>query len=346
MLVTEAFVEREIISDFLEIQIPTHISHLSRDFTEKIKERLRLEKLDHEQGGLKSSTLPPKLYENLSRRDIYRLYPEREPALRILKAVVCNVAEEYLIMAPFAITPEMCAGHMPGFPILPLAEAGRTLAQVGAILISYLIKNIENREGYFTPLVYKVGELISGQKGFLYPGDQVFLVAKARKLRGPLYSVEAHGYLKDEHIFSMPQIQYFVTEEPSFWEQQKNPQQTSRTNSVFLTYWFRVQASRAVEFQTWAATKGMSFWEKYEGILRYRTFRPSPVCMPNQKLAGNSASIHGVSQVEAKGIEAIEKVFATEEFCQVQEELLSFLEPGSLQYSVMNCAYDSWNLSQ
>ncbi len=341
MLATTIFAEKETISDFLEVQIPTRISHLSNAFQDKIKERLRLENLEDERGISKHNDITSKVYEKISRKEIYSLYPEREPALRILKAVVCNVAEEYLILAPFTVTSEMCAGHMPGFPILPLAEAGRTLAQVGAILISYLIKHVEQREGSFTPLVYKVGELISGQKGFLHPGDQVFLIAKARKLRGPLYTVEAHGYLREEHIFSMPQIQYFVTEEPSFWTQKENQEEDLKSNSIFLTYWFRIQAERVAEFQAWAATHGMSFWEKYDGIKRYRTFRPSPISIPHNELAGRPSLVHGVSQVEAKSIEAIHKVFAAEEFREIQEEFLSFLEPSSLQYAVMDCAYDS-----
>jgi 3-hydroxymyristoyl/3-hydroxydecanoyl-(acyl carrier protein) dehydratase len=343
MLATTIFAEKETIGKFLEVKIPTHISHLSSSFQDKVNERLKLENLDSESGIARNSYLKPKVYEKISHEEIHSLYPEREPALRISKAVVCNVAEEYLILAPFTVTSEMCAGHMPGFPILPLAEAGRTLAQVGAILISYLIKHIEQREGYFTPLVYKVGELISGQKGFLHPSDQVFLIAKARKLRGPLYTVEAHGYLGEEHIFSMPQIQYFVSEEPSFWMQKESPKEDLESNSIFLTYWFRIQAERIVEFQTWAATHGMNFWEKYDGIRRYRTFRPSPISIPNCDLAGKPSSVHGVSQVEAKSIEAIHKVFAVEEFRKIQEEFLSFVEPSSLQYAVMNCAYDSLN---
>ncbi|WP_404786216.1 hypothetical protein [Altericista sp. CCNU0014] len=342
MLATKIFVEKETISNFLGVQIPTHISHLSDTFQDKIRERLNLESLDGELELSANHNFSSKVYEKLNQKEIYNLYPEREPALRISKAVVCNVAGEHLILAPFTVTQEMCAGHMPGFPILPLAEAGRTLAQVGAILISYSIKHVERREGYFTPMVYKVGELISGQKGFLRPGNQVFLIAKARKLRGPLYTVEAHGYLGEEHIFSMPKIQYFATEEPCFWMQKDNSEEDLKSSSVFLTYWFKIRAERLVEFQTWATTHGMSFWEKYEGITRYRTFRPSAMPIPQNELAGTPASIHGVSQVEAKNIEAIRKVFASEEFQLIQEEFITFLEPSSLQYAVMDCAYDSF----
>jgi 3-hydroxymyristoyl/3-hydroxydecanoyl-(acyl carrier protein) dehydratase len=342
MLATTILAETETISDFLEVQVPTHISHLSNAFQDKIKEHSRLEEIKNKEIS-QTHYSQSKIHEKISQKEIHSLYPEREPALRISKAVVCNVAEEHLILAPFTVTPEMCAGHMPGFPILPLAEAGRTLAQVGAILISYLIKHIEKREGYFTPLVYKVGELISGQKGFLHPGDQVFLIAKARKLRGPLYTVEAHGYLGEEHIFSMPQIQYFVSEEPSFWNQKEKSAKDSTSNSVFLTYWFQIQADLIVEFQAWAATHGMNFWEKYDGITQYRTFRPSPISIPQVELAGKPSTAHGVSQIEAKNIDAIYQVFATEEFQKIQAEFLSFLEPNSLQYAVMDCAYDSLN---
>lgn len=158
-----------------------------------------------------------KIKQELGPQEIYDLIPEREPGLRITRAVISEAGGDCMILAPFIITEELCAGHMPGFPILPLAEAGRTLAQVGAILVAYTVRSIEGREGLFTPLVYKVGEIISGQQGFLVPGDKVCLVAQARKLRGPLYFVQAHGYLGDKHIFSMPKIHYFISQDRRLW---------------------------------------------------------------------------------------------------------------------------------
>ena len=183
MNISPRLLEKERIGSFLEVEIPNNISHIS--FQSKGNENLQnnLKVLSLDQDGLDLSEIKNKTYKELSLEDIHNLYPEREPALRILKAVVINYSGEHLIMARFTVTKEMCEGHMPGFPILPLAEAGRTLAQVGAILVSYQVKEIERRTEQLTPLVYKVGELISGQKGFLYPGDNILIVAKARKLR-------------------------------------------------------------------------------------------------------------------------------------------------------------------
>jgi 3-hydroxymyristoyl/3-hydroxydecanoyl-(acyl carrier protein) dehydratase len=243
MQLIDTIVDRDQVEEFLGVDVPLDLSKVGDTANAgKIAKRQELEeqiavvneqleeladKVTTKRQALKE--LPPnesmpnvdgrqtKIKQELGPLDIYDLIPEREPGLQITRAVISKTGGGCLILAPFIITEEMCAGHMPGFPILPLAEAGRTLAQVGAILVAYTVKFIEGREGRFTPLVYKVGEIISGQQGFLVPGDKVCLVAQARKLRGPIYAVQAHGYLGDKHIFSMPKIHYFISQDQRLW---------------------------------------------------------------------------------------------------------------------------------
>ncbi len=218
MTVADLSLPRSDISAFLGVDVPSNISHLSKmEPRQVVQKSVRLSLVN----SGSTSPIPYPQVRHLSREQIYDLYPEREPGLRINRAAICAQGSQHIIFAPFIVTERMCAGHMPGFPILPLAEAGRTLAQTGAILVAYWVRELEGRRGCFTPLVYKVGEIQSFQKGFLYPGDRICLVAQARKLRGPLYEVEAHGYLKDEHIFAMPLIQYFVAQDPKLWQQQE-----------------------------------------------------------------------------------------------------------------------------
>lgn len=211
-------VERDQIERFLDVHVPLNFSSVDQTNRVKMTKRQDIETLPSAATALASvEDRPNQVRQELSLQDIYQLIPEREPGLRISRAVICEIAGKIQILAPFSITEEMCAGHMPGFPILPLAEAGRTLAQVGAILVAYTVRNIEGKEGCFTPLVYKVGEIISGQQGFLVPNDKVCLVAQAQKLRGPLYFVQAHGYLGEKHIFSMPKIHYFISHDQRLW---------------------------------------------------------------------------------------------------------------------------------
>lgn len=338
MNIGRKLVEKERIGSFLEVDIPTNISHVSiqSKVNGDLQKDLRFSSLN--QDDIDLSDINNKTYKELSLEDIHDLYPERVPALRILKAVVINYSGENIIMARFTVTKEMCEGHMPGFPILPLAEAGRTLAQVGAILISYQVKKIERRTEQLTPLVYKVGELVSGQKGFLYPGDNILIVAKAKKLRGPIYTVEAHGYLGESHIFSMPQIQYFVTNENCFWNDHRNELKEPKSKSVFLIYWFRIKIEKIECFANWAKHTGMNFWGRQDGIKKYKTFRPSISIIDEDRIAGEKASIHGISQVEAESMSAINKILESREYSNIQKEFLAFLEPGSLQYTIMEYA--------
>lgn len=242
MQLIDTVVDRDQVEKFLGVEVPLDLSKVSDTVnTGKIAKRQeleeqiavvneQLEELADKVATRQALKEPPpnesmpgvdgrqtKIKQELGPLDIYDLIPEREPGLQIRRAVISETGGDCLILAPFIITEEMCAGHMPGFPILPLAEAGRTLAQVGAILVAYRVRFVEGRESRFTPLVYKVGEIISGQQGFLVPGDKVCLVAQARKLRGPLYAVQAHGYLGDKHIFSMPKIHYFISQDQRLW---------------------------------------------------------------------------------------------------------------------------------
>ena len=336
---TEIF-EKQRVSDFLNVVIPKNFIHLfDNSFNTNSIENLDC--YDDQKSGDTEKARVSKYYRELNIEDIQNIYPEREPGLKILKAIVFEVANEHLILARFTVTHEMCAGHMPGYPILPLAEAGRALAQVGAILISYTVKHKEKREGNFTPLVYKVGELVSGQRGFLYPGDNILVVAKSKKLRGPLYSVEAQGYLKEDHIFSMPKIQYFVTEEQRFWNGNNTLSEKTTNKSVFLIYWFRIRSEKMRDFNEWAIAKGMPFWQSKKDILKYQTFRPASNSLNQNQINGNLSDLNGVSQVEAKSEAAIHEVLSSNEFLNLQEEFLTFLVPNSLHYSFMNSAYSS-----
>jgi 3-hydroxymyristoyl/3-hydroxydecanoyl-(acyl carrier protein) dehydratase len=209
--------DRDQVATFLDIHIPINISQAYDVYPDKLAKRQQLEQISTPSTEAGFIDHPIQIEQQLTQLDIHNLTPEREPGLRIKRAVICAIGDIHLILAPLVITEEMCAGHMPGFPILPLAEAGRALAQVGSILIGYMAKVLEQRDGNLTPLVYKVGEIVSGQQGFLYPQDRICLIAQGKKMRGPLYAVQAHGYLGDQHIFSMPKIHYFVSQDNRLW---------------------------------------------------------------------------------------------------------------------------------
>jgi hypothetical protein len=112
-------------------------------------------------------------------------------------------------------------------------------------------------------------------------------------------------------------------------------------SKAFLTYQFRIQPHQMAEFQTWARDRGMPFWETNDGVLRYRTFRKQSEASFQAHLNGQSAQVHGISQVEAESLEALQRIIASQAFKAIQNEFLSLIDPESLEYSVLECAYDS-----
>jgi 3-hydroxymyristoyl/3-hydroxydecanoyl-(acyl carrier protein) dehydratase len=205
------------IANFLGVDIPSGFARIGTDDGGRSLDRRSLKSFSQECSEQTAPGSLPNIQRYLTLMDIHQLTPERAPGMVIERAVICNLEQEHLILSGFTVTEAMCAGHMPGFPILPLAEAGRILAQAGSILVGYSAQVLEGQSGYLTPLVYKVGEVVSGQQGYLFPGDALCVVAKLRKLRGPLYFVQAHAYQGNAHLFSMPKIYYFLSNEARLW---------------------------------------------------------------------------------------------------------------------------------
>lgn len=110
---------------------------------------------------------------------------------------------------------------------------------------------------------------------------------------------------------------------------------------VFLLYQFRIQPHLHPKFQSWAQEHGMHFWEEYDCITRYRTFRQINTELLQPYLSGQLNLVHGYSQVEATSLESLEKILRSTKFQEIQDQFLRFVEPGSLSYSLSECAYDS-----
>ena len=207
--------EQKSLEEFLEVALPDQLESVLSQFQLSASRKQNFKK--NQDSPTLSSSQSLVFHQRLFVEDIHQLIPERAPGLKIQKALIGSHNHDMLICAPFHITETACAGHMPGFPFLPLAEAGRVLAQVGAVLVGYYAKTVEHNTSLLTPLVYKVGEVLSGQQGYLVPNQSVCIIAKIKKLKGPLYAVEAQGYLEQELIFAMPKIHYFLSEDPKLW---------------------------------------------------------------------------------------------------------------------------------
>ena len=113
---------------------------------------------------------------------------------------------------------------------------------------------------------------------------------------------------------------------------------------ILFVYDFCVHPERLVHFQEWAATKGMKFWEKQLGVIRYQTFRKDVKTLCSgckQHLLGQAKSIDVLSEVVIQDTSSLEAILRSEEFQAIQNELLQFIDQNSLSYSVLNKAYDS-----
>ncbi len=115
-------------------------------------------------------------------------------------------------------------------------------------------------------------------------------------------------------------------------------------SSVLFIYDFRIIPELFTSFQEWAKTKGMKYWEKQEGVIRYQTFRRQTAHLLRDtadQLKGLSKKIDVFSEVEIQNQNSLERILNSTEFQKMQNELLNFVESGSLSHSVLHRAYDS-----
>lgn len=118
--------------------------------------------------------------------------------------------------------------------------------------------------------------------------------------------------------------------------------QTDSAKHTHFIYRFQVNPEQAIAFQGWAQSRGMSFWEKLPGVIRYRTFRKGQKLTDSARmLSGKPSPIDVISQVEILNQDMLDRIFESSEFQRIQQELLNFVMPDSLEYSILDCAYDS-----
>jgi hypothetical protein len=118
--------------------------------------------------------------------------------------------------------------------------------------------------------------------------------------------------------------------------------QTLSAAHTHFIYRFQINPDQAIAFQHWAQTRGMSFWEELPGVVRYRTFRQGQKLTDSTRtLSGKPSPIDVISQVEILDRERLDRIFESSEFQRIQQELLNFVMPDSLEYSILDCAYDS-----
>ena len=143
----------------------------------------------------------------LDRAAIMELIPERGHALFAEKAVILNGGEHVTCIVTVPITDEMCDGHIPGAPILPLAIGGWMLSQCGEILVAHQSRCAGETDT--VPIVYEVGGVQSKNRDFLLPGDCLILVGELINHRLVLWKVNTMAWLSGgNQVVAMPDVLY------------------------------------------------------------------------------------------------------------------------------------------
>ncbi|MEK7535441.1 MAG: hypothetical protein AAB590_00275 [Patescibacteria group bacterium] len=135
------------------------------------------------------------------------LIPERGRALYAERAVILDGNEHPRCLVMVSVTEEICEGHMPGAPILPLALGGWMLSQAGEILVAYTSR--QAGENGTVPIVYKVGAVQSKSRDFLIPGDCLILEAELVNQRLALREVNTTAWIAGgNQVVAMPDVLY------------------------------------------------------------------------------------------------------------------------------------------
>jgi 3-hydroxymyristoyl/3-hydroxydecanoyl-(acyl carrier protein) dehydratase len=154
----------------------------------------------------------------LEKEDMEKIIPERGRAFFVDRSVIARVDGLIRIFAVVPITFQMCEGHMPAFPLLPLGIAGWVLSQSGEILVSYL----ENRScGDFLKrlsLVCKTGPVEARQKGFLVPGNVLLIIGTLKRRCLGVSEVDTEGWVGDKKSVIMSRVLYTAVTDERLWK--------------------------------------------------------------------------------------------------------------------------------
>jgi 3-hydroxyacyl-[acyl-carrier-protein] dehydratase len=125
----------------------------------------------------------------LGRREIEEIIPHRAPFLLVDEVLELVPGER--VVARKTVTPEDCAGHFPGNPIMPGVKMVEALAQCGAIAV--LVQE-ENRG----KLALFAGIDDVRFKRVVRPGDVLTLECQVETVRGPIGKGKARASVEGQ----------------------------------------------------------------------------------------------------------------------------------------------------
>ncbi|MCL5410595.1 MAG: hypothetical protein M1324_01930 [Patescibacteria group bacterium] len=180
------------------------------------------------------TTIPPisdecTYEQSLTKAELQLLIPEKRQAFFGQKAVILRQQTEegavsYIAMVTMLVTAKMCEGHMPGYPILPLAIGGWMLSQAGEIAVAYAHSHNggSSDEEAYVPLVVETGPVKSKNRDFLVPGETILAVAKVRSHRFTMYTLDTEAWLDGQKVVEVPGMMYACLPWSKFIERCQN----------------------------------------------------------------------------------------------------------------------------
>lgn len=139
------------------------------------------------------------------------LLPESEPQIYIGNSVVFSGDTKNIggcVLGVVQVTERMCKGHFDWMPIMPLAIASQSCAQV----CSLLILHISGSE--LIPLVVQVDQIKSIQTEntrYARLGDKLLVVGRYLKGRSIFHKISCDLYLNEYKIATMSEITFITT---------------------------------------------------------------------------------------------------------------------------------------
>jgi len=147
--------------------------------------------------------------------DIKQVLFNREPYLLVDRAVVfrqiIDGQTKERIVSQLTIVEKHCAGHYPGYPILPFALMGEIIGQTGAILLT---TSHQKEIGDAVPLAVKATNFKSGSSGPVFPDDVLTVVAEVLRMRGGFAQLTATMIVRDETVVTMDEVGFWVVKLP------------------------------------------------------------------------------------------------------------------------------------
>jgi 3-hydroxyacyl-[acyl-carrier-protein] dehydratase len=125
----------------------------------------------------------------LSREQIMEILPHRDPFL--LLDVVLELEPGSRVVARRTVTPQDCAGHFPGNPIMPGVKMVEALAQAGAVAVL-------SEPEHAGKLALFAGIDDVRFKRIVRPGDELTLECAVESVRGPIGRGKARATVDGE----------------------------------------------------------------------------------------------------------------------------------------------------